>query len=293
MGIGVICHEFSHCLGLPDFYDTVGDNYGMGYFDIMCSGSYNGPNYIGEVPAGYTSYERMFVGWMDPEELESTKNVSGMKPITEQGEAYKITNPGCESEYFLFENRQKTGWDSYIPSAGLMVTHVDYDSDVWDWNVVNSVGGSYYLSTDTDQKNELKTDHQYLTILHADNKSGQRTYTNMIISDEKNDLYPYATNDSITEYSKPGFTLYNANTDGSFVLHSIVRDIRQNSDGTMDFNFYPDVAAGIEDVVSASDDDVVAVYNLRGQKYPSAEQLPSGVYILKLRSGESRKVVVK
>jgi M6 family metalloprotease-like protein len=47
-GIGTICHEFSHCLGLPDFYDTDANtgandtNYGTGTFDLMCGGSYNG-----------------------------------------------------------------------------------------------------------------------------------------------------------------------------------------------------------------------------------------------------------
>ena len=41
-GIGTICHEFSHCMGYPDVYDIeYGGNYGMGTWDLMCSGSYN------------------------------------------------------------------------------------------------------------------------------------------------------------------------------------------------------------------------------------------------------------
>ena len=41
MGIGTFCHEFTHCLGIPDFYDTSEDtdNYGMGIFDPMCQGT--------------------------------------------------------------------------------------------------------------------------------------------------------------------------------------------------------------------------------------------------------------
>ena len=35
-GIGTICHEFSHCLGFPDMYDTQYEGrYGMGSWDLM------------------------------------------------------------------------------------------------------------------------------------------------------------------------------------------------------------------------------------------------------------------
>ena len=57
-GIGTACHEFSHCLGYPDFYDseynggTAGQNW-----DVMDGGSYNGPRQIGEVPSPYTAHQ--------------------------------------------------------------------------------------------------------------------------------------------------------------------------------------------------------------------------------------------
>ena len=52
-------HEFSHCLGLPDLYDTgYSGYYGMGSWDLMCDGSYNGDTFV---PAGYTSYEKWYV----------------------------------------------------------------------------------------------------------------------------------------------------------------------------------------------------------------------------------------
>ena len=67
-GIGTICHEFSHTLGLPDFYDTANSgNAGMGYWSLMGSGNYN---LNGCVPCAYTAYERMLAGWLTPEELE-------------------------------------------------------------------------------------------------------------------------------------------------------------------------------------------------------------------------------
>lgn len=43
-GIGTICHEFSHCLGYADMYDTSSygaTNFGMDKWDLMDYGSYN------------------------------------------------------------------------------------------------------------------------------------------------------------------------------------------------------------------------------------------------------------
>ena len=62
-GVGTFCHECGHCLGLPDFYPTNGAYYyGMSTWDIMDNGCYLNN---GHRPAGYTSYERHFMGWMD------------------------------------------------------------------------------------------------------------------------------------------------------------------------------------------------------------------------------------
>ena len=55
-GIGTACHEFSHCLGLPDIYDTSGgDCFGMDLWDVMDYGSYAGNGYC---PVGYNTYQR-------------------------------------------------------------------------------------------------------------------------------------------------------------------------------------------------------------------------------------------
>ncbi|MCR4993991.1 MAG: M6 family metalloprotease domain-containing protein, partial [Bacteroidales bacterium] len=108
-GIGTMCHEFSHCLGYPDFYDTdYSGGQGMGYWDLMDSGSYNGNGYQ---PAGYTSYERWVAGWKTPVTLTTTQSVSNMKALSDGGESYVIYNNGNTNEYFLLENRQLTGWD--------------------------------------------------------------------------------------------------------------------------------------------------------------------------------------
>lgn len=128
-GIGTMCHEFSHCLGYPDFYDTdYSGGQGMFEWDLMDSGSYNGDGYQ---PAGYTSYERWVAGWAEPEELTSTKQVSNMPDLQSSGKSYIIYNQGNKNEYYLLENRQQTGWDASIPGAGLLILHVDYSASAW------------------------------------------------------------------------------------------------------------------------------------------------------------------
>ena len=142
MGLGVFCHEFSHCMGLPDMYDT---NYGstptMGDWDLLAGGSYNGPQGIGWCPAGWTSYERAYAGWLELTELKAGDIIKGMTSLEEaDGKAYVIYNDNHKDEYYLLENHKGMGWDKYTPENGLLIIHVDYDKDLFDNNIVNSKG---------------------------------------------------------------------------------------------------------------------------------------------------------
>ena len=221
-GIGTICHEFSHCLGLPDFYDTAyNGSYGMGAWDVMCNGSYNGSGYC---PPNYTAYEQSYIGWRTPVVLESDATIDQMKPIGEGGNIYKLVNDNYPDEYFLLENRQQTGWDSSLAGKGLLVTHVDFDEDVWRYNKVNSIGGRYMKGREV-----LTTTHQHCTILNADGRATR--------NDEQADLFPYNLKDSISNTSSPSFALYHENTDGSLRLNKAITGIHQNADGTMGFTF--------------------------------------------------------
>ena len=222
-GIGTMCHEFSHCLGYPDFYDTdYSGGQGMGYWDLMNSGSYNGNGYR---PAGYTSYERWVAGWKTPIELEYTQTISNMAALQTTGSnSYIIYNKGNNNEYYLLENRQKTGWDTSLPGAGLLILHVDYDADVWSHNKPNDDPA-----------------HQRMTWIAADNEyqynltsNGKKSYTRAGMA---NDPFPYGSVNSFGKNTTPAATLYNANTDGTYYLDSSVENITQNSDGTISFNF--------------------------------------------------------
>ena len=95
-GIGTVCHEFSHCLGLMDMYDvSYSGYYGMGEWSIMDSGSYNGNGFV---PSGYTSYDKYCIGWMEPIELTAEKTVSGMRALTDADDVYIIKNAAHPDE---------------------------------------------------------------------------------------------------------------------------------------------------------------------------------------------------
>lgn len=216
-GIGTFCHEFSHCMGFPDLYDTsYAGWFGMGDFDLMCSGSYNGDS---KCPAGYSAYEKAECGWLtlkDMTNIEQETSIVGVQPMSADGDAYIIKNKGHEDEYYILENRQKTGWDSYLPASGLMITHVDYNADIWDWNMPNT-SGKY-----EDANGNTKTnDHQRLTIFRAGKSTDEYG--------DASDLYPYGSNNSLTKTSSPASTLYNTNSDGSNYMHIDINNIAVKS----------------------------------------------------------------
>ena len=220
-GIGTMCHEFSHCLGYPDFYDTdYSDGQGMFEWDLMDSGSYNDDGYR---PAGYTSYERWVAGWREPIELTTTTEVNNLKATELGGESYIIYNKGNQNEYYLLENRQKTGWDTAIPGKGLLIIHVDYNATIWNNNTPND-----------------DPSHQRMTWIAADNKyqyemwNGSKYYTT---TGAANDPFPYGSKNSFDKNTTPAAKFYNKNIDGTYYMDSSIQNIKQNNDGTVSFVF--------------------------------------------------------
>lgn len=180
-GIGTFCHEFGHCLGLPDFYSTNNAGvYGMSSWDIMDNGCYLDN---GHRPAGYTSYERHFMGWMDLTDAVPDTHYDLLPLNTAEGNAVKVVNDANPDEYYLLEYRVKTDWDEYLAAEGILIIHVDYDQYAWDNNEPNN-----------------DPSHPRMTIIPADNHLA--SYTN------KNDLWPRGDLDSLTNNSVPAATVY-------------------------------------------------------------------------------------
>lgn len=126
--IGVICHEFGHVLGAPDYYDTNyetgGEFLGTGDWDLMASGSWNND---GITPAHHNAYTKVMVyGWGTATTLSDGTSVTIPESKTNANAFYRV-NTATNNEYYLIENRQQTGFDAYIPGHGLVIYHVSKD----------------------------------------------------------------------------------------------------------------------------------------------------------------------
>ena len=213
-GIGTFCHEFSHCLGLPDFYETntyEQGYYGMGSWSLMDYGCYNDDG--GYTPIGYGAYEKEFMGW-----LSYTTPVANTKYTLPQlnfgnDMAVKVTSPLNSNEYYILENRAQQGWDEFIPDEGMMVTHVTYVASRWQNNSVNN------------QKIQL------CTIIPADDRLSSAS--------ETNDLWPYGSHTELTNTSTPAAKLYmkasGSLSENAGMMDQPLTEITRNNDGTVSF----------------------------------------------------------
>lgn len=282
MGLGVFCHEFSHCMGLPDMYDT---NYGstptMGDWDLLAGGSYNGPQGIGWCPAGWTSYERAYAGWLELTELKAGDIIKGMTSLEEaDGKAYVIYNDNHKDEYYLLENHKGMGWDKYTPENGLLIIHVDYDKDLFDNNIVNSKG-EFTPAEGYDRY--FTNDHPRMAPFSRVRSIQNDTYFYTYPMDA-----PRGVVDSLTDTSKPAAELYNALADGSKLMGKPVYNIEKDDDGNISFTFMikEKETDAIQDIAMAEDaagDDTV--YDITGKKAGRIAdikngRLKAGIYII-------------
>ena len=146
-GIGTLCHEFGHVIGLPDLYDI---EYGTIYerdltpgdWNVMDAGSYNGN---GHCPPNYDPWQKYFFGWVNPINPGNAPAQLTLQPngkegyqtyqLNASGELQGVTSPGlC---YFI-ENRQQQGWDKPLPGHGMLIWRINFDADIWTANAPNA-----------------------------------------------------------------------------------------------------------------------------------------------------------
>lgn len=143
-GIGTFVHEFGHVLGLLDYYPTDGSEHQtLSYWSVMDAGPYlNG----GRTPPAYSAYDRFQLDWLKPTELKVAGEYS-LENLTTSNKAYLISQYGnhnlnganpTPAEFFTLENRQKSGWDSYLPGHGMLITRVYYNASDWNNNEPNN-----------------------------------------------------------------------------------------------------------------------------------------------------------
>ena len=213
-GIGTFCHEFGHCLGLPDFYDTnYGGHYGMGYWDIMDTGCYANDTYT---PVGYSAYEKNFMGWIDY--VIPSPGTYYTLPIWNQknedtDKALFLQSDINGNEYFIIENRRQQGWDRYLPAQGLLIHHITFSASRWEANTPNN------------------QNIQLVTIMPADNT--------LSTNNESGDTWPRNGKTEFTDSSTPAAKL-NMTASGNIsgnagYLGKPVTEMVINGDGTASF----------------------------------------------------------
>lgn len=284
-GIGTFCHEFGHVLGVPDLYNTENSsvNYTPGDYSTMDNGCYLGNS---KQPPTFSAYERNALGWMGDNLVEITGPAScTLEHILTSNKAYLI-NTDNEDEFFLFENRQKTGWDQLIPGNGMLVWHIDYDKTVWSQNIANN-----------------NPSHQHIDIVEANGNTGSSSWITR--------RYPFPGTNGVKSFTfggKPSFQSWSGQD-----LGLPITNIKE-TDGVITF----DVAGGgndpasIVDITTPTDiaftvagrelsvkaEGTITVTDLMGRVIASAcgelsKTLPAaGVYIVATQAG-SQKVLVK
>ncbi|MBR5707238.1 MAG: M6 family metalloprotease domain-containing protein [Bacteroidaceae bacterium] len=211
---GTLCHEFSHCLGLPDFY---GNKDYVGEWDLMDHGNFNGRGFH---PCGYSAYERAYLGWLTPVELDSDTVITGMKALSDAPVSYLIRNEGWADEYYLVENRQKKEWDEMLPGSGIVVFHVDYDENIFQRGWVNS-----------------SKEQRYVIFAANDEPYAADPFM-------KGWAYPHNDNNSLTNTSTPAAELNNLNKDGSLFMSKPITEMTV-TEGIASFSFRNDMATGV------------------------------------------------
>lgn len=140
-GIGTICHEFSHVLGLPDLYDTNEDDDNTngeaqhpGEWDLMAGGNYQNN---ARTPVAYSLYDRYATGFANYQVINAEGEYT-LNPTSTTGEGYILKTP-TNKEVFLIDNRQNTTkWDRYAPGHGMTIARMDStNSNVWSSNAPN------------------------------------------------------------------------------------------------------------------------------------------------------------
>ena len=280
-GIGTICHEFCHVLGLPDLYPTQGKEFSVvDEWDLMDGGNYAN---AGWCPPNLSIQEREYLGWQVPEDLTVSKTITDMPSFDSSGKCYRIVNDAHPSEYYLIENRQWEGWDFMLPNHGLLITHVDFSEGVWRGNTVNSVSSHHcyeYFHADNHDFNYYEKLYPSSTDMHgSDGRNLRLQFTS----------YPYVdaegmNHDALTDTSVPAATIFNKRADGVSLMGKSIMGIREEN-GRASFIF----TATSTGIVSLSVDACpVAWYDLQGRQLP--EPPVNGLYIIKYSDGSIRKV---
>lgn len=271
-GIGVFCHEFSHCMGIPDLYpyNTAAyvNNQEPEYWDLMDAGEYWNRGFN---PAAYSPWELDIVGWdSNIETLGNTAQQLELQPYYQDRKVYKIE--ASDGQYLLLQNLQKVDWWQGFPYHGLLIHRIDYNKP--------TVGLNYRMNQ-TPGSPEV-------TILPADGiiLSGYLSGKGKTYTDKEYQLShlsdPFPGRNNVTQLTE-------AKLNNGVLLTNLLYNIKE-TDGVITFDYLKDFTTGIDSPITNIDADKDArIYTLDGRYLGTdASKLGKGVYVI-----GKKKVVIK
>ena len=120
LSLATVVHENGHMICNWDdtykYYDQSGPD-GIGAFDLMCnySNAYN--------PVPPNPFFIIDAGWGNV--VDITNFNGDISDNAEDRTYYKYRNVNDTNEFFIFDNRSKTGRSTFIPDEGLTIWHID------------------------------------------------------------------------------------------------------------------------------------------------------------------------
>lgn len=149
-----VIHETGHALGLPDYYDyqaswegdDVGPDGGVGSLDMMDANK-----------GDHNAFSKFVLDWLNPQVFSTGTHEIQLRASDEYPDA-AIFMPGAAQdeqfyEYFIVQNRNRTGNDEPHPGSGLTVWHVDA--------TLNTSGSDF-------EYDNSWTEHKLLRLMEAD-----------------------------------------------------------------------------------------------------------------------------
>lgn len=300
-GIGVLCHEMSHGLGLPDLYwSTTNKDYfnncGPEDWDLMDGGE----NIAASIwPCQYSAWEKEDMGWIDPIHVITEPQQVKVYPFDYEGNtddgflgACKVVNPANPNEYYVIENFTTNGWNEYLwvrylkmnEPAGLIITHINGYSSTATSSVPNKNHGGQPRITLLPADGEIYGSYNYsLATTQAQYNTEVAIFRNSEACD------PYPGNGNVTEITD--YRNYTKPVTGKDMgeLYPIT-DIKVNDDSSITFWFRKaDILSTSIDGIENADYSNNRIFTLDGRYMGNDLQtLPNGIYVK-----DGKKVVKK
>ena len=289
-GLGTACHEFTHSLGLPDIYPVNGNAYSVcDEWDLMDGGNFT--NY-GWCPPNFTPIEKWILGWLSFTDLDSPTTITGLKPVSEGGEVYRIKH--SDTEWLLLENRQHRSWDAGAPGKGLVIYHVDYNSSAWKANTVNNVDGKPRFELVHADNMDYDVWKDYVTKNKLGTYAASSHMNSRYLSSSP---YPWTTdstsfvNNELTVTSVPAPKMNYPDGAGDYLLDKPITNIQMSEDGLISFDFMGGDKTGIKYVEPQSSNLQSQTYDILGRRLSSPRA--AGFFIQRRVDGSIRKYYKK